>query len=91
MISENNLGRYEYVGGGSDKYWHVIFDKTKREYVAQWGKRTASQPQGTKVYSESEVRKKINEKVKKGYRQVQGYNTSTGSNSIHFILEDEAA
>jgi hypothetical protein len=96
MIQENLLGRYEYSGttangNRSDKYWHIIFDKTTRQYIAQWGRRSASAPQDTKVYSLPEARKKINEKINKGYNKVSGYQTTAGENSIHFILEDEAA
>ena len=88
MISESNLGRYEYRDNNSDKYWHIIYDRTKQVYLAQWGKRSNPSPQGQKEYSEAEVRKKVVEKQKKGYYKVNGYQTSAGANSLHFIMED---
>ena len=83
------LGRYEYVGGSSSKYWHIVFDKTKREYLAKWG-RIGKAPQGYKVYARHEVEKKIREKTKKGYYRVSGFEESVGENSVHFILEESA-
>ncbi len=91
MIDETILGRYECVSGTSDKYWHVIFDRNNRQYIAQWGPRTSSKPQGTKVYTEKEVRTKLREKVNKGYSRKKGYQTSVGENSIHFITCEDAA
>jgi hypothetical protein len=87
----SGLGRYEMVGGKHDKYWHIIFDKTKRQYTAQWGSRKATKPMGTKIYSEKEARKKIEEKMDKGYHKVKGYQETVGANAAHFIMSDEAA
>lgn len=87
MISNNDLGRYEYEGGTSSKFWHVIFDMTTRRYLAQWG-RIGRDPQGQKEYSEAEVTKKIREKKKKGYQKVNGYQETAGENSLHFIMTD---
>jgi predicted DNA-binding WGR domain protein len=87
MIDASNLGRYEYIGGSSAKYWHVIFNKTDRTYLAQWG-RIGRDPQGEKEYTEDEVRKKVREKLKKGYSKAQGYQEESGANSLNFIMQD---
>lgn len=81
------LGRYEFVGGNSAKYWHIVFDKTKRVYLAKWGK-IGKSPQGSKEYSREQAFKKIREKVNKGYGLVPGFEESVGENSVHFILEE---
>lgn len=92
MIDSTHLGRYELVDDKSNKYWHIILNKTTQEYVAQWGKITATSPQGTKVYTLKEAITKIREKIGKGYAKKMGYQETAGENSLHFIFEgDEAA
>ena len=88
MLGKETLGRYENVGGGSNKYWHVVYNKTTQCYVAQWGRIEKRQPQGQKEYSEKEVIKKVREKLKKGYSSVKG-NCYVGNSSIHFITSDD--
>ena len=92
MIDESLLGRYHCTSNGSNKYWHIIYDKTRKEYKAQWGA-IGARPQ-TKVYTQAEALKKIKEKrsPRKGYYKVDGYQTVVGANSTHFILaEDDVA
>lgn len=61
--------RLEFVGGSSSKFWQLT--KTSNDsYLAEWG-RIGSSPQASKVYSEHEARKKIAEKIGKGYQQVE--------------------
>lgn len=81
------MGRYEFVGGGSNKFWHIVYNKTTQEYVAKWGAITAKNFQ-SKVYTRKEAMKKINEKLNKGYRKVSGYEEEIGNNSTHFIMSD---
>jgi predicted DNA-binding WGR domain protein len=81
------LGRYEYVGGSSNKYWHVVHDQNNNVYVATWGRIGNRNPGGSKQYSAQEIRKKIIEKRKKGYVKVDGYEERVGNLSVHFIKE----
>lgn len=60
--------RLEFVSGTSDKFWQLT--KLRNEmYLAEWG-RNGSPPQGQKEYTEHEARKKLAEKIGKGYQQI---------------------
>lgn len=67
-----DLGRYEYIGGGSEKFWHIVYDKTNDVYLAKWG-RIGNNPGGQATYDEKQASKKIAEKKRKGYVKVDGY------------------
>ena len=84
MITQEMLGKYKYVGGTSDKFWHIIHDRSRNVCVAKWG-RNGRPPQGTKEYSMEQARKKVREKIKKGYVKVDGSLEHIGSNAIAFI------
>lgn len=90
MLSEQILGRYEFIGttnngNPSSKFWHIVFNKSTLEYIATYGRiGTAGTPHN---YSGdyAKVQKLIKQKINKGYNKVQGYNETIGSNSVHFI------
>ena len=86
-MSNTNLGRYEFVGGTSSKYWHIILDATRSVYIAKWG-RIGNAPQGSKEYTYEEAMKKISQKIKKGYAKEDGYEESRGNNATHFIMSE---
>jgi predicted DNA-binding WGR domain protein len=83
------FGRYEFRGDGSKKFWHIVFDMTSQTYTASWG-RIGNSAQ-SKKYSRAEAMKKIQEKIKKGYIKVKGYEEVIGSTAINYILTDEVA
>lgn len=69
----DGLGRYEFVGGNSNKFWHIYLDKASDTYVTEWGK-IGYQAQGRKAgLSEGEAQGKIREKVNKGYIHSGGF------------------
>jgi predicted DNA-binding WGR domain protein len=97
MISESDLGRYEYHSNeeNSHKFWWLIYDKTTRTYIAAWG-RVGAKPQTKEYVGDSVAFKKVQEKLKKGYRRINNskYATTQGSNAENFILsicEEEVA
>ena len=60
--------RLEFVSGSSSKFWQLT--KLPNDiFLAEWG-RIGSKPQAQKEYSPHEARKKIAEKIGKGYLQV---------------------
>lgn len=60
--------RFEFTSDSSSKFWQLT--KTPRQtYLAEWG-RIGNPPQAQKEYDEHEARKKIAEKIGKGYQQV---------------------
>jgi predicted DNA-binding WGR domain protein len=61
------IGRYEFVGGSSSKFWQI--KQYADGYLAEWG-RIGSGPQGERYYTEAEAYKKIREKIGKGYQKV---------------------
>ena len=69
------LGRYEYIGGGSSKFYEVMYvgDSLdgQPQFDIRWGRIGAKKPQGMRVdywYAEDKLR----EKRKKGYQLVPG-------------------
>ena len=69
------LGRYEYIGGGSRKFYEVMYvcDNLhgQPQFDIRWGRIGAKKPQGMRVdywYAEDKLR----EKRKKGYQLVPG-------------------
>lgn len=91
MIDPQLLGRYDYIGGGSDKFWQVTFKKDKNHYLIEWGKRGYS-PQGDKIMTtsaqdEKDLIKVIKSKIKKGYSNIR----DLSMDSVHekISLEDK--
>lgn len=68
------LGRYEYVGGGSSKFYHVM-ETLSGEFEAYFGRIGAVSPQKRKFSTASQAAATIGEKRRKGYRLVPGYST----------------
>lgn len=69
------LGRYEYIGGGSNKFYEVMYVGDDLDgsplFDIRWGRIGAKKPQGMRVdYWRAE--EKLNEKRKKGYKIVPG-------------------
>lgn len=62
------VGRYENHEAGHNKCW--VLTKTKAGYEAHWGKCDATNLQGPKVYTEQEIEKVVDGKIKKGYEKV---------------------
>lgn len=71
--------RFEYVGGGSNKFWEVTypasFENRVHFWQATWGRRgTTGQTKQFPAYNHYEAiraaEKKIEEKEAKGYREV---------------------
>lgn len=89
MSNYSMFGRYEYRGGSSKKFWHIVYDLSTETYTASWG-RIGNSPQ-SKVYTRAQALKKIQEKLNKGYVKVKGYDETVGNHSVHYILNDEAA
>lgn len=90
MSNYSMFGRYEYRGGSKRKFWHIVYDLSTETYTASWG-RIGKPPKGTTDYTREETLKKIQEKLKKGYVKVKGYDETVGNHSVHYILNDEAA
>ncbi len=94
MISKEMLGRYEYHNNleNSHKYWWLVYDKENRTYTAAYG-RVGSHAQTTEYIGDTVALKKVKEKLKKGYKRLDGYKTTEGSNAVSFILSipDEEA
>jgi len=85
MIHDQELGRYEFIDMSinSCKFYHIIHDLSRNVYIAKWG-RIGNAPQ-SKEYTESQARKKISEKIKKGYVHKEGYPAVRGSAAVNFI------
>lgn len=83
------FGRYEFRGGNSKKFWHIVIDHTTQTCTAYWG-RIGNNPQ-SKTYTKTEAFIKIQEKINKGYIKVKGYEEEVGSTAINYILTDEVA
>ena len=66
--TKNDTVRLENTSGGHNKFWE--FKRVGKDFIACWGKITADRPQGNKIYSEEEINKLVQEKIKKGYRHV---------------------
>lgn len=64
-----NKTRYEYVGGGSDKFYEIEWHTPSQgEATITYGRNGTS---GTQVvYSMADARKKEREKITKGYKQI---------------------
>jgi len=88
MIPRELLGRYHCIDPSKNhrKFWHIVFDRSTQTYIATWGRIGNSSP-APKEYTEAQVRKKVREKIKKGYYKADGYTEVIGSQSIHFIKE----
>lgn len=69
------LGRYEYIGGGSSKFYEVMYVGDDLDgnplFDIHWGRIGAKKPQGMRV-SYWRAEDKLNEKRKKGYKLVPG-------------------
>ncbi|MBX7223795.1 MAG: AAA family ATPase [Blastocatellia bacterium] len=60
-------GRYECTEGTSSKYWQITLNQPRGTYETEWGRIGCPNPQGKTGLSEAEARKKIAEKLGKGY------------------------
>jgi len=91
MIPEEKLGRYEFKGGRSNKYWSIVLDRDTQTYTASWGP-IGKRELGNKQYTAKEAVTKIREKENKGYVLKEGHTKSKGNNSVHFVNSfDDAA
>ena len=95
MLDVNILGRYEFVGpnpknksGQSNKFWHIVFDKSKRQYLSCHGEIGTNGGSPT-WRDETKALATIKSKIKKCYKRIEGTTTSVGSNAIHFIMGDD--
>lgn len=88
-IPESDLGRYEFIDPtvNSRKFWHIIYDVEKNQYMATWGRIGQGSPP-PKIYTGKEAAKKIKEKVGKGYKQNKNprYARVIGSLAVAYIL-----
>jgi len=82
----SQYGRYEMVNRSTNtnKFWWVVFDQSLQKVICTWGRIGNSSPE-PKLYTIEEAEKKIKQKLKKGYKKVEGYEEKIGSQSIHFI------
>ena len=60
------VGRYECTTEGHNKFWELTYNKDKGLYEARWGA-IGSAGQGPTEYTGDQARKKIQEKLAKGY------------------------
>ena len=81
-------GRYEYKDDRSDKFWSIK-QLPNGNALAEWGKNGYS-PQGSKEYQQHEVRKKLNEKIAKGYRLKDAW-TEQGAAELRVKAKREVA
>lgn len=69
------LGRYEYIGGGSNKFYEVMYCgdnlNGKPQFQVYWGRIGAKKPQGRQLEL-GEASEKLDEKIRKGYKYVPG-------------------
>ena len=94
-IPQELLGRYEFhgqtdKGNPSHKFWHVVYSRTEDSYAVKWGSTVVRKNiKGEKMdYTESQLRKLIKSKIKKGYKKVDGdYDEVIGSNTAAFLME----
>ena len=91
MVNTKLLGRYEFygttdAGNPSEKYWHIVFDKSRQVYIATYAGIGKTGQEHEYPNDQGKIEKLIRSKVKKGYNKVDGYNETTGANSIHFIM-----
>ena len=88
MISQELLGRYELIDPSvnAKKYWHIVFDRSKQEYLVTYARIGKAAPYPYYV-PEKEAFTKLKSKIKKGYKKVngKGYDEVIGENSIDFI------
>lgn len=89
FIPESDLGRYEFIDPSinSRKFWHIIYDMEKNQYLATWGRIGQGSPP-PKVYTAKEAAKKIKEKVNKGYQKNNAprYGKVIGNLAVNFIM-----
>jgi len=85
-IPKSMLGRYEYVdwSANHNKFWHIIHDQSTNTYRATWGRIGNRSPDPIE-YPEKKAYTKISEKIKKGYKKVEGSVEVVGALSINFI------
>ena len=91
MVNANILGRYEFYGStdkgnSSRKFWHIVYDKTNQNYIATYARIGATGTEHIYPADDGKIEKLVRSKVKKGYSKVDGYNETTGANSLHFIM-----
>ena len=65
------LGRYEYVGNGSSKFWECLED-LDGTFLVRWGKIGAPKGQIQNQLTDYDAQKRIYEKERKGYIYIQG-------------------
>jgi len=87
MIPKNLLGRYEFTdwSKNSNKFWHIIFNTSKNEYVVHYGR--IGNKGVMHKYNETQALKKIKDKIRKGYKKNTSgnYQEIVGTQSIDFI------
>jgi predicted DNA-binding WGR domain protein len=59
--------RFEMVEGTHSKFWE--YKRVGKDFLASWGK-IGKRPQGNKMYSEAEIARLVQEKLKKGYEAI---------------------
>jgi len=74
MISERELGRYEHTNDGHNKFYTVQYNAADDNYTIIYGPINGAPTQIKKSegITESTARRKISEKLGKGYRHIGG-------------------
>jgi len=82
----NKLGRYEYTKNGSNKFWQIKFLDIDK-YEVSWGAiQYRNSGLNKNIINETEVYKKVAEKIRKGYKKV----AYEPIDSYHFKLNLES-
>jgi len=84
MLPDDILGRYEFHSDttNSHKFWHVYYDERTRSYTCEWGRCGRVAQKRKPGMTEAEARKKISEKVNKGYQHTGSGIRSTASRNV---------
>jgi len=79
MLPDDILGRYEFHSevSNSHKFWHVYYDENRGSYTCEWGRVGYAAQKKKNDMTEAQARKKISEKINKGYQHTGGGITST--------------
>ena len=79
MLPDDILGRYEFHSevSNSHKFWHVYYDENSGSYTCEWGRCGRAAQKKKHGMTEAQARKKISEKINKGYQHTGGGITST--------------
>jgi len=87
MIPKEYLGRYQFTDWSinSNKFWHIIYDMNKQTYLVTFGRNGTRGQNPLSSYDEKKAMSKIKEKIRKGYRKIEGYDETIGRQSIDFI------